>query len=73
MIRKGGMVLAFGLLPTLSEVQIPTDVDSTRTVWFGESLSGITRKYCGAASKMMLEAYDEFPRSLHAPCVRVFG
>ena len=35
MIRKGGMVLAFGLLPTLSEVQIPTDVDSTRTglVW----------------------------------------
>ena len=73
MIRKGGMVLAFGLLPTLSEVQIPTDVDSTRTVWFGESLSGITREYCGAASKMMLEPYDEFPRSLHTPCVRVFG
>lgn len=44
MIRKGGMVLGFGLLPTLSEAQIPRDADCTHMVWFGESLSGITRE-----------------------------
>ena len=73
MICKGGILLAFGLLPTQFEVQMPTDADSTHTLWFGESLSGIMREYCGAASKMMLEPFGEFPRSLHAPCVRVFG
>ena len=51
MIRLGGIVLAIGLLPTLSEAQVPTAAGRTHTVQSRETLSGIASVYYGTASQ----------------------